>query len=276
MIDFDFEYHRPDSVGEAAQVYRQLRQGGKRPVYYGGGTEVITRARTGELRMGAVVDLKRIPELRTMDTHGDRLALGAALTLAEMAERAPWELLNDACGRVADHTVRCQITLGGNLAGTIPYREAALPFWLAEGEAEVAGPDGTRRVPFTDVFDGELHLGEDEFLSGLLVDRSRTRHPHVCTKRTRLDWVDYPLCTLAAIHDGTGVRVAIAGVGQAPWRHRPMEDALNERGPSREVRVERALEALPGEVVEDLHGSRDYRRFVLGLALDHALSELEG
>ena len=53
MISFDFEYYRPDDIKEAAEVYAQLQKDGKNPLYFSGGTEVITMARKGTLKFDA-------------------------------------------------------------------------------------------------------------------------------------------------------------------------------------------------------------------------------
>ena len=62
-------------------------------------------------------------------------SLGAALTLTTI--RA---LLSLAAGRIADHTIQCKLTLGGNLAGTIHYHETLLPLLLADAVIHIAGP----------------------------------------------------------------------------------------------------------------------------------------
>jgi CO/xanthine dehydrogenase FAD-binding subunit len=268
VIPFDFTYHRPATVAEAVETYRRLADAGREPLYYGGGTEIITLARQGQLRTGAVVDLKGVPECRILAREDGWLRLGACLSLAEICERAGWPLMADVAGRVADHTTRCQITLGGNLAGQIPYREAVLPLLLTDAVAVVAGVGGLRRQPFAEVFDGVLTVRPGEFLAQVEVPLADLDAPHFAVKKTRLDWVDYPLLTIAGVRAGGRVRVAISGLCGFPFRDAGMEREL-EAG-----RVKGALGKIPGPVVDDLHGSADYRRHVLAGALDDALEVL--
>ena len=275
MIAQEVEYHRPGTLAEATEAHRALRAAGRRPVYYGGGTEVVTRARLGERDMDALIDLKAIPELRVCETRDGELRLGAALRLAEICERNPWPLLSAACGRVADHTSRCQITLGGNIAGRIAYREAVLPLLLADARVLLASAEQSRIAPLREVFSGSLRLRPGELLAQILVDQDETARPHVCTKRTRFDWVDYPLVTLALVDHPGGLRLAASGlVASGPIRSAAMEAALSDRGGGPEAAAARVADAIPEAVVDDIHGSRDYRRFVFERALGEALAAL--
>lgn len=62
MISFDFEYFRPDTIEEAINIFNNLADSGKKPVYYGGGSEIISLARVSQIEFKSVVDLKSIPE----------------------------------------------------------------------------------------------------------------------------------------------------------------------------------------------------------------------
>ena len=67
MIPYDFEYHRPTTLSEALQLYESLDKGGKQPMYYSGGTEMITLARLNLIQTKAVIDIKaikRVPNVR--------------------------------------------------------------------------------------------------------------------------------------------------------------------------------------------------------------------
>jgi len=82
MIPFDFDYYRPDTVGEAAEIYSRLDSQGKEPLYYGGGSEIISLARVNNIRTKAVIDLKAIPECNILEFREDRLLIGSSVTLS--------------------------------------------------------------------------------------------------------------------------------------------------------------------------------------------------
>lgn len=276
MIALDVEYHRPHTLAEAVEIFATLAAGGRSPEFYGGGTEIITEARLGRIAPGALIDLKAIPECRALERREGELVVGGARTLAEICEANPWPLLAAAAGRVADHTTRCKITLGGHLAGKIQYREAVLPFLLAETSHVVtAGPAGVRRQPFARVFDQTLRLDSGEFLVQVGVREEELGLPFFCVKKTRLDWVDYPLLTLAGMRADTGPRIALSGMCDFPFRWRAGERTLAGTG-DLDARLDAALRQLPAPVVDDIHGSAEYRRFVLRRTLIAGLQQLGG
>ncbi len=278
MIATDFAYYRPETVEQALRVHRDLSAKGRRCLWYGGGTEILSMARLDQLTPDAVIDLKAIPECRVLERRRDRLVIGAGVTLAELGEADLWPLMSRAAGRVADHTVRCKITLGGHLAGQIHYREAALPLMLVDAEAAIAGPRGWRHVPLPKVFPlerGELRLEPGEFLAQVAVAYDDVHLPYHCVKKTRLDWVDYPLVTLAAVRKAGRIRVAVTGACAFPFRSAEMEAALHDPAPtSAATRAEAAAAKVPDQVLSDLHGSAEYRAFVLRNALEDALAAL--
>lgn len=276
MIPFDFEYHRPTSLAEAVALFERLRAEGKAPLYYTGGTEIITLGRLHLLRTGAVVDVKGIPECQALHAGPERLTIGGAVTLTDLTDGSFFPLLGRTAGQVADRTARNKITLAGNICSAFIYREAILPLLVADAALVLAGPEGVRTLSVHQAFDQQFRLPPGNMVVQVLVDPHMTRLPFYHTKRRRMGNVGYPVVTLAALKQGAALRVALSGVCDFPFRSRPMEAALSETGVPAEERVERALQLLPGPVRDDLEASAEYRVFVLRGALLDALHELEG
>lgn len=275
MIPFNFEYYRPDTAVEASRTFDSLDAQGKTPLYYGGGTEIITMARTGNLRMGAVIDIKAIPECNGLEFRGDDLVIGAAVTLTRIAESHTFPLLGKTVMRIADHTVQGKITIGGNLAGTIIYREAVLPLLLADARVAVEGTN-PRVIPLSEVFNERLHLERGEFVSRIFVHRRFTACPHYHDKVTRVDRIDYPLVTLAALKEGDRIRVGLSGYYPYPFQWNGVEEELNRRDEPPEARAERAVAQMVLCPLDDIRGSWEYRRFMLQSTLCEALRQLGG
>lgn len=189
MIPFEFTYLKPDTLQEAVQAYREFALAGRSPLYYSGGSEIITMCRTGTIRPGAVIDLKGIPECGALSRGEDWLTLGAALTLNQIKESKAFPLLTLACGRIADHTNQCRITLGGNLCGTIRYREASLPLLLCDAQTVLLGPEGMKTLPFDSAFQGRMHLNPGEMVVQVQVPAwaLTARCAHIKKNRERED-----------------------------------------------------------------------------------------
>lgn len=274
MIPFDFEYLRPDSIDEAVASFRELHSAGKEPAYYSGGTEIITMARLSQMYAGAVIDIKAIPECNVFEFQDDKLVIGAGVTLTRITEANLFPLLSKSAGRVADHTTRCKITLGGNIAGKIIYREAVLPLMVADAEMVIAGEGGQRRIPISEVFDRTLRLAPGELLVQVVVDSIYTGLPNIGMKQTRLDKIDYPILTIATLKKDGRVRVALSGLCEFPFRSCQMEDVLNDGAIPLEERINNALCHLPAAIMGDISGSPEYRKFVFESTLAHILTEL--
>ncbi|MCM3211823.1 FAD binding domain-containing protein [Bacillus licheniformis] len=269
MIQFDFEYYRPQSAQEAVKLFQSLEREGKKPAYCSGGTEQLTLVRMNVIHTNAVIDIKDIPECRTLQFERHHLALGSALTLTEITENGGFPLLSKAAREVADHTVRNKITLGGNICGQIFYREAVLPFLLTDSKVVTVGDKGKKRYL---VFDQQLKLSKGEILISLLIEERYLHQPFASIKvRQRWD-TGYPLATISALEIDGRVRCAFSGVCSYPFRSAEVESALNDEALPVDQRVEEAINRLPGPVLDDAQGSAEYRTFVI----KHTLFDILG
>lgn len=122
MIPFDFEYYKPKTIEEFVNLFNTLTDLEKSPIYYGGGTEIISMARMHNVHTEAVIDIKGIPECNVHEIKNNELIIGSAITLTNIAEADYFPLLSSTVKRIADHTIQGKITLGGNLAGSIIYK----------------------------------------------------------------------------------------------------------------------------------------------------------
>lgn len=204
------------------------------------------------------------------------MIIGAGVTLTDICESGQFPALGAAGARIADHSVQGKITLGGNLAGTIIYREAALPLMLADAIATVAGPKGQNETPFCKAFkEGRLCLKTGEFLLSVAVPRKIVQAPWFHTKRTKMEEIGYPLLTLVALKARGQIRLAVSGMYPHPVRLEALERELSRPGSPQEDRALSALGRLPPGIMSNLDGSADYRQFIFGTVLDDCLSKLE-
>ena len=275
MIPFDFEYYRPDTMQEATDIFRQLESEGKTPVYYSGGTELISMARVGNVIFDAAIDIKNIPECRVLEYDQDNnLVLGSALTLSEITESNQFPLLGKTAGRIADHTMQCKITLGGNLASTIIYRETVLPLLTADSRAVVASHDGLREYPINEIFNQRLNLEKGSFLVKIVTNRGFAESPYFHIKKRKNEKIDYPLLTTAGIKVGGMLRIAFSGLCSYPFRSMQIENILNGTG-SFEERADKIADTVSENILNDTSGSSEYRKFVLENTIINVLETMK-
>lgn len=283
MIPFDFEYYKPAAAKEAVSLFHDLQSQGKNPVYYGGGTEIISFSRLYQLYPKAVIDIKGIPECNVLEFQKDQLVIGAAKTLNQLQEANLFPLLSWCGGRVADHTVRNKITLGGNICSRLPFREAVLALLVADCDVVIQGEGGTRTEPLERIYNQSLRLGAGDLLLAVVVDKSITGLPFLSTKKTAngdvkypQDRIGYPVLSAAFLKKSGRLRAAFSGLCPFPFRSRELEEVLNDQAIAAAAKLDKAASFLPAPVINDIDGTASYREFVLRNTLSLAMDRLEG
>jgi CO/xanthine dehydrogenase FAD-binding subunit len=276
MIPFDFEYYLPGNAAEAVTLYSELAESGRKPLYYAGGTEVITFCRRQVIAPAALIDLKAISEMQQLTVNGDKLIFGANLNLSLLSEQTHYPLLARVAASVADRTIRNRLTLGGNICGQLPYREAVMPFLLAEADLLIAGTAGERSVPLQQLFDRKLRLEKGEILLQLIIPREITGLSSFSKRREKHGPVDYPLCHLAALKNEKGLSVAVSGLCAFPFRSLDLEKLLNDSSLTIKQRAAEAPALLPAAIRKDELGSAEYRQALWQQDLVSMLEEMGG
>jgi carbon-monoxide dehydrogenase medium subunit len=123
-----------------------------------GGTDVLTQMRAGRLRPGLLIDIKGIPELRSITTEAGGFRIGAAVTCMElMAHEAfgrAWPGVVDGIRMIGSIQVKGRATLGGNLCNASPAADSVPALIAAGAIATIAGPAGRREAPVEDIVAG--------------------------------------------------------------------------------------------------------------------------
>jgi CO/xanthine dehydrogenase FAD-binding subunit len=184
MISNDFTYSSPKTRREAIRLYRKLKKSHDKISYYGGGSEIISMARVNNNAPDAIIDIKNIPECNVLEIRGNYLIIGSAVSLNRIEESKLFPLLGTTASRIADHTNQCRITLGGNICGTIIYKETVLPLLLSNALISIYGPRGLRIVPFDKVFNKRINLNKGEFIYQFKIKKDMLNLPYTHIKKT--------------------------------------------------------------------------------------------
>ncbi len=134
-----------------------------------------------------------------------------------------------------------KITLGGNLAGTIIYRESVLPLMVSDGKVVLDGPpEGKRTAPVMEVFKEGTNLRKGEMVVQIIVDEKYLNLPYIHVKRTKNEKIDYPLITLVSLVDNGRIKMAFSGLcGFPPFRSVQLEDILNDNSIPKDERIKK-------------------------------------
>ncbi len=277
----DFIYHRAGNLAEALG-YLEDYGGGARVL--AGGQSLVPMMNLRLWRPTALVDVNGLSELAEIRAEGEATRVGALVRYARLesdplvGERLP--LVKTMVRHIGDRQVRNRGTIGGSLVQGDPTGEMPLACLVLDASVEVRGPQGTRTIPMTALYEGAYaaRLAFDEILTEIAFPR----HPghwsfhEVCRRHN-----DFALVSVAAAGDRTaegrwrGLRLGLGGVDETPLLAEAAMRLL-EGGTLAEEEIAAAAEAAVAAIdpPSDVRGSADYRRHLVGLYVGRVLRDL--
>lgn len=276
MIPASFEYVRPASLDEALSLL--VGEGTK---ILAGGQSLLPLMKLRLARPERLVDIGALGALRGVRPLPDgRLAIGALTTYADLlADRqvTVYALLADALPSIGDVQVRNRGTIGGALAHCDPASD--LPAVLLALGAEVVARSrrGERVIPVTGLFTGPFQtaLAADEILTEVRLPAASGSYGSAYRS------LDQPASGFAIAGAAVVIgrrdrevgpiedaRVAIAGVGEVPYRATAVERALLD-GADDATAASHATDGIT--VNSDIHADAAYRTAIAAVIVRRAI-----
>jgi len=163
----EMRYEAPESVSAAVSLLSGSGGSGR---VLAGGTDLLVQLRAEMVEPGLIVDVKGIPEMRSISSEGGGFRIGAAVTGAELGEHAEvpkvWPGIVEAFELIGSTQIQGRCTMGGNLCNASPAADSVPALIAADAMVTIAGPDGEREVPVADVATGP---GQTSLAPGELV-----------------------------------------------------------------------------------------------------------
>jgi CO/xanthine dehydrogenase FAD-binding subunit len=274
MINVE-KFVRPASV-EAAVALLQAPDS----VVLAGGTGVSL---SKDPSVRTVVDLSDLHDLKRIEVSGDRIRLGAMVTMTQM-RRSPElpAVLVEAALSIGSTPLRNVITVGGELARGVYWNDLPVLLLALDAVVELTTPAGVERVPvatFLADHPKRALTGGKLITAVELTGGALPRSGFVKFARTE---VDYALCDVACglrVEDGVirEARVALGAIVPLARRVPEAEQALLGQ-PATVETFERAAKAAV-EAVEprpDFRVSREYQRQLIEALVRRALESAVG
>jgi aerobic carbon-monoxide dehydrogenase medium subunit len=275
-----FTIHQPKTITEASQM---LAEFGEKARLYAGGTELLLAMKHDLLRYEHLIDVKTIPDLNKIEMKNGSLMIGSTATHRAI-ERAPvvkenLPVLAQMEAKVANVRVRASGTLGGNLCFAEPHSDPATLLLALGARARVQGKTGTKTLGIDKLITGpyETSLAADELLTGVEIP--------IPAKSQRAAYLKFqlherPTLGLALVLDvdGNNIKTASAVVGSVsavPTQSGKANALLIGSKGQVEKQLPDAAEALAGaaDPVNDLEGSAEYKRHLIGVFLKRAFAQ---
>jgi CO/xanthine dehydrogenase FAD-binding subunit len=275
MIPFNFEYYKPSSIKEAVNLFQELQVQGEIPLYFGGGTEIITLGRIGNLNTNAVIDINSIPECIELAMKDGKFILGSGISLTQAVYQDHFLLLSKCANEIADQTARNKISLGGNICSHIRFKEAILPFLITDSQVLIASDKGVQMKTIFEAFNEDFQLSPGELLVQLIVDENYINAPYFAKKIRTIGTVGYPVISINAVKISGRLKIAISGASNLPLYSEEINETLNNRQSSYKERVKLALDSWPKPIIDDIQGSEKYKRFLLETTILEIFQVLE-
>jgi aerobic carbon-monoxide dehydrogenase medium subunit len=262
-----FDYARASNLSEAAEL---LGDDTKFNRVLAGGQSLGPMLNLRLVQPDRLVDVTRIPEMKTIERDGDAVLIGACVTHAAIEDGGIPDttngMLESVAGGIACRAVRNRGTMGGSIAHADPAADWPTCLMALGAEVSIHGKSGARRLPLGDFLQGPFQTALDtgELLTGVRIPAlsasARWGYYKFCRKAG-----EFAETMAAVLHDPErGIARAVIGATEA----RP---TVIEEG----VKVDASFNAKAAEdIVERAFPDADwYKRRLHAAALRRAVEE---
>lgn len=278
-----FDYYAPETIDEACRLAAEIGEGA---MFMAGGTDLLIKAKRNLLSPGAVIDIKKINELNSVDYDETKgLTIGSTVTLTTIEnhplikERYP--AIADAAHATANVQIRNMASISGNLCNAAPSAENA-PVLMAMGaRVTLVGKDGTRSVPLDDFFTGPgtTVRKQEEILTSVNIpvppEGSGTSYQHISARGK----VDISAVGVGAMLVMNGdicedARIFLGAVAPTPMMAVNAQKVLKGNRLTEELLQTAGIEASKEcKPITDMRATAEYRTLMVAVLTGRAIDE---
>ena len=280
MIPTSFEYKKASSVEEAISL---LNEDSK---ILAGGHSLIPAMKLRLNQPETLIDITKIPGLRSIKDGGDHIIIGANSTHHDIVHsdliKSSAVILSQGGDQIGDRQIRNKGTLGGSIAHADPAADWPAMLIACDATIRVQGASGQRDISANDFFTGffETALNDGEIITEVHVPKQganvRGYYAKFPQPASRFAIVG---CAAVVEFDGNRckkVNVAYNGVIDHAYRDGAVQHGLE----GREFNAENVASSanLAGEkedILSDLYASERYRKHLTKVYTKRALMALD-
>lgn len=189
--------------------------------FLGGGTLIMHRVNYGNQRFHRILRTTD-PSLKTISAEGDRIVIGAGVTMSEIARSADLGFLSAPARAVGGPAIRNMATVGGNLMAPHPYGDFTVALLALDAQLRLVGGEEIGLESFLARRSGLVHAvvlrrPQGDAFRFLKVSRVKPKGVSVMSMAAHLGRSAGRL---------SGVRIAYGAMGPTPLRAHAVETAL--------------------------------------------------
>jgi aerobic carbon-monoxide dehydrogenase medium subunit len=278
----DIRYVAPRTLDEAIGAFAAA---GSAARIMAGGTDLLVQMRSGLVRPGLIVDIKKIDEMMKIEeTPEGGFRIGAAVSGAELAEHPKfaktWPGVLEAVNLIGSKQVQGRASPGGNLCNGSPAGDS-IPAMIAAGAiVTIQGPNGRRELPVEKVpaGPGRTNLTPGEILVSFTLPPRPPGSSDAYLRmipRTEMDIAVVGLGVSLTLKDGvcTAARVGLGAVAPTALLVEAAGQALTGSRLD-DAALEKAAEACRAACrpIDDKRGTIAYRVKTAGVLLKRTVA----
>lgn len=282
MIPAEFEYQVPKTLDEAL---RMLGRHGDEAKILAGGHSLLPLMKLRLASPRYIVDIGRLRGLDYIREDGDKIAIGALVTHAQIVAsellRAKCPLLPETASEIGDMQVRNRGTIGGSVAHADPAADYPATVLALDAEIIAHSSSGKRTIPaaefFVDLLTTQIRPGE--ILTEVRVPMKRAGEG-MAYKKFHQPASGFAIVGAAArIAAGKGgkiddIALGMTGVGSKAYRATAVEKMLRGKVASEGLIADACAKAAQGiDPLGDIFASADYRREMASVFARRAITE---
>jgi aerobic carbon-monoxide dehydrogenase medium subunit len=273
----EIQYLAPGTLDEAVSAYASAAGAAR---ILAGGTDLLVQMRSGVVRPGQIIDIKKIAELTSVEEAADGgFVVGAAVSGAALEKHARfgqvWPGVLEALNLIGSTQVQGRASLGGNLCNGSPAGDSVPALVAAGAVVTLQGPNGIRVLAVEDVptGPGSTNLASDEIAVCFTFPARATGSGDAYLRmipRTEMDIAVVGVGVSLTLEDGvcTAARVGLGAVAPTVLRVDAAAEALIGSRLD-DAALEAAAEACRAACnpIDDKRGTIAYRTTVSGVLL---------
>jgi CO/xanthine dehydrogenase FAD-binding subunit len=275
----DVRYLKPKDLTEASSLLASKDLPAKA---LAGGTDLLVQWRRGKVSPACLVDLKGLGLNQIAKTVEGDLRIGALCTLNSVLEneivRKQYPILIDSIAELASVQVRHRATLGGNLCNASPAADTASPLLALKATATLSGPQGTRKLPLAQFFQGpgQTCLLSGELLTEIVLPMPSERSGGVYLKMKR-SAMDLALVGVAVFlvmenqEECSEGRIFLGAVAPIPLYAQRASETLRKTLLTKEMGKAATLAAEEARPIDDVRATAWYRKKVVRVLTERAI-----
>ncbi|MCL0055872.1 xanthine dehydrogenase family protein subunit M [Dehalococcoidia bacterium] len=264
MIPASFQYHKPGSVAEAADL---LSKHGSNAKILAGGHSLIPMMKLRLAQPEILIDLGAIGTMSYIENRDGGQAIGGMTTYAEIASSGMVpQALSEAAGQVADVQVRNRGTIGGSLAHNDPAADLPAVVVALDGQIITSSTNEHRSVLATDFFQDlfTTDLTESEIISEIFIpgqaQGSGSAYLKFANKASHFAIVGVAASVTLSEGRCVAASIGITGAGPTAYKAKLVEENLVGTNLDHNAVNSASEKSSDGiDMNDDIHASADYR-----------------